>query len=201
MLRVGLTGGLASGKSTVAAMFRDLGALHVDADLLAREAIEPGGAAHDAVVARFGPRIVAAGGSIDRKALARIVFDDGAALADLNAIVHPRVREAIAAALARAQSGDHPPAIAILDVPLLVEAGLHRDLDAVVLVACSPESQVRRAVARGGMSEAEARARIAAQAPLETKRAVADYVIDTETSLDETRRQVDEIVRSLGTRR
>lgn len=182
MLRVGLTGGLASGKSTVAGMFRALGAFHVDADTIAHGLIAPGGRAHDAVVARFG--------TIDRKAIAAVVFSDAKARADLNAILHPRVREEIARAIAEREAAPDPPPVALVDAALLVESGIHRDLDALIVVACAPATQLARAVARGGMTEADARARIAAQAPLDVKRAAADYVIDTDTSMDETARQV-----------
>jgi dephospho-CoA kinase len=182
MLRVGLTGGLASGKSTVAGLFRKLGAFHVDADAIAHALIAPGGRAHDAVIARFG--------TIDRKAIAAVVFSDDAARADLNAIVHPLVRQEIARAVAERAAAPDPAPVALVDAALLVESGIHRDLDALIVVACAPATQVARAVARGGMTEAEARARIAAQAPLDVKRAAADYVIDTDTSLPETERQV-----------
>lgn len=190
MLRVGLTGGLASGKSTVAGVFRGLGAFHVDADRIAHELIAPGGRAYDAVLTRFGNGIVAADGSIDRKALASVVFSDPAQLAALNRIVHPMVRDEIARSIARHAAGPDPAPMAIVDAVLLVETGIHRDLDALVVVACRPETQIERAVARDGMTEAGARARIAAQAPEDAKRAAADFVIDTDTSLADTERQV-----------
>ena len=189
MVRVGLTGGLASGKSTVAAMFRRLGALHLDADVIAHELVAPGGGAEAEVLARFGDSILGADGAIDRGALGAIVFSDPKALADLNAIVHPKVREEIVRRLAREASSASPAPVALLDAPLLVEAGMHRELDAVVVVTCPPEVQVARAVARG-MREDEARRRIAAQAPVEAKLAVADVVIDNGGSLAETEAQV-----------
>ncbi len=190
MRRIGLTGGLASGKSTVAKLFEDLGAFHVDADRISHELTAPGGGAEAEVVARFGSGVVGAGGAIDRRALAAIVFSDARALADLNAIIHPKVRAVIARAIAgRVALGDAPP-VALIDAALLVEAGMHRDLDALVVVACDEATQVARAVARGGLTEAEARARIAAQAPLAAKVAAADYVIDNGGSLDVTRAQV-----------
>ncbi|HJQ98343.1 MAG TPA: dephospho-CoA kinase [Candidatus Polarisedimenticolaceae bacterium] len=191
MVRAGLTGGLASGKSTVAAMFRRLGALHLDADVIAHELLAPGGRAEAEVVARFGPGILGTDGAIDRGALGAIVFADPAALADLNAIVHPKVREEIARRLAREASSASPAEVALVDAPLLVEAGMHGELDAVVVVTCPPEVQVARAVARG-MREEEARRRIAAQAPLAAKLAVADVVIDNGGTLDETEAQVRE---------
>ena len=189
MLRVGLTGGLASGKSTVAAMFRRRGALHLDADAIAHELIAPGGRAEDEVLARFGSTILGPDGAIDRGSLGAIVFSDPRALADLNAIVHPKVREEIARRLAREAASASPAPVAIVDVPLLVESGMDRELDAVVVVTCPPETQVARAVARG-MTEAEARRRIAAQAPLSVKLAAADEIIDNGGTLEATEAQV-----------
>jgi dephospho-CoA kinase len=193
MLRVGLTGGLASGKSTVAALFRDLGAYHVDADEIAHDLLAAGGRARDEVAARFGTEVVAADGSIDRKRLAAVVFSDPRALADLNAIVHPKVREEIARRVARHDAGLDPAPIAIVDAALLVEAGSRRDLDALVVVTCRPETQVSRAVARGGLTEEEARARIAAQAPAAAKLEAADYVIDNDGPIEETARRTREV--------
>ena len=189
MLRVGLTGGLASGKSTVAAIFRRLGALHLDADAIAHELIAPGGRAEDEVIARFGPTILGPDGGIDRGSLGAIVFSDPKALADLEAIVHPKVREEIARRLAREAASASPAPVAILDVPLLVETRMHEDLDAVVVVTCPPETQVARAVSRG-MPEAEARRRIAAQAPLAVKVAAADVIIDNGGTPEATEAQV-----------
>jgi dephospho-CoA kinase len=189
MLRVGLTGGLASGKSTVAALFRDLGAIVIDADRIAHELLVPGGGAEREVVARFGAGIVGADGAIDRKALAAIVFADPGALADLNALVHPKVRAEIARRIADASS-QPGTSVALVDAALLVESGIQKDLDALVVVACTPETQIARAVARGGLTEADARARLAAQTPLQAKLAVANFVIDNEGSLEVTKVQV-----------
>ena len=190
MLRVGLTGGLASGKSTVAGFFRELGAFHLDADRLAHELIAPGGGAEREVISRFGGGILGNDGAIDRKALGAIVFSDHLALADLNAIVHPKVRKEIAQRIADQESGASPAEVALVDAALLVESGIQRDLDALIVVACPEPVQIARAVARGGLTEAEARARIAAQAPLAQKAAVADFVVNNGASLDETKRQV-----------
>jgi dephospho-CoA kinase len=190
MLRVGLTGGLASGKSTVAAFFRELGAFHIDADRIAHELLAPGGGAEREVIARFGGGIVGKSGAIDRKALAAIVFADRRALDGLNALVHPKVREEIARRIADHESGAPQAEVALVDAALLVESGIRHDLDALILVACREETQVARAIARGGLTEGEARARVAAQAPLQQKLAAADYVIDNEAPLDETKRQV-----------
>jgi dephospho-CoA kinase len=190
MLRVGLTGGLASGKSTVAAFFRELGAFHVDADRIAHELLAPGGAAERDVIGRFGARILGADGAIDRKALAAIVFTDPRALADLNALVHPRVRAEISRRIAENESGASPAPVALVDAALLVENGIHHDLDALVVVSCNEETQIARAVARGGLTAGEAAARVGAQAPLAQKLAAADFVIDNEGATHETKRQV-----------
>ncbi|HZN56352.1 MAG TPA: dephospho-CoA kinase [Candidatus Polarisedimenticolaceae bacterium] len=189
MLRVGLTGGLASGKTTVAGFFRELGAAHIDADRIAHELVAPGGRAHDAVVRRFG--------TADRKALGAIVFADPKALADLNAIVHPLVREEIARRIAEHEREPSPARVAIVDAALLVESGIDRDLDALVVLSCPPETQVARAVARG-MTESEARARIAAQAPLEAKLARATHVVETGGSLADTEARVRSVWESLS---
>jgi dephospho-CoA kinase len=197
MLRVGLTGGLAAGKSTVARLFGELGAFHVDADLIAHALLAPGGGAAREVAARFGEKVVGGDGAIDRKALAAIVFADPRALADLNALVHPKVRAEIARRIAEEESRASASPVALVDAALLVESGIHKDLDALIVVACSEATQVARAVARGGLTEAEARARVAAQAPLAEKLAAADYVIDNGGSLDDTSRQVREVWKKL----
>ncbi len=197
MLRVGLTGGLASGKSSVATFFRELGALHIDADRIAHALLGAGGGAAEDVIARFGTGIVGQGGVIDRKAIAAIVFDNPRALADLNAIVHPKVQEAIARQLADAASAAAPPPVAIVDAALLIETGMNRDLDALIVVSCDEPTQRARAVSRGGLTEEQARARIAAQAPLRDKLAVADYVIDNSGSLDATKAQVRAVWQAL----
>lgn len=196
MRRVGLTGGLASGKSTVAALFRKLGALHLDADAMVHELLAPGGSAEGPVLARFGATILGADGAIDRGALGAIVFSDPVALADLNAIVHPKVREEIARRLAREAASASPAPVAVVDAALLVESGMYRDLDALVVVICSPETQVARAVARG-MPEDEARRRIAAQAPAAAKVSVADHVIDNDGTPEATEARVSAVWKEL----
>ena len=200
MLRVGLTGGLASGKSTVAGFFRELGAFHLDADRIAHELLAPGGAAEAEAVARFGRGIVGTGDVIDRKALAAIVFADPRALADLNAIVHSKVREEIGRRIAARSAGAGAEPVALVDAALLVEAGMHHDLDALVVVSCAEAAQIARAVARGGLTPDEAAARVAAQAPLADKLAAADFVIDNDGALDETKRQVRDVWEALKAR-
>jgi dephospho-CoA kinase len=190
MRRIGLTGGIATGKSHVRAQFERLGVPTVDADVLAREAVAPGTPGLAAVVARFGNRVLAADGSLDRKALGAIVFADAEARRDLEAIVHPRVR------LATNAWFDALPAatpFAIADIPLLYETGRDADFDRVIVVSCDPETQLRRVMERDGLSDAEARARIAAQLPIQAKSARADFVIRTDGSKDETDAQVGRI--------
>jgi len=190
ILRVGLTGGIACGKSTVSRMLAARGAAVIDADEIAHRALEPGSPAHDRVVERFGREILDPTGRIDRAALAARVFGDAGERQALNAIVHPEVRaEAFRLFAEAARSGRR---VAVLDAALLVESGFHERLDLLIVVRCSPESQIARLVDRG-LTEPEAHARIAAQAPLERKLAVADIVIDTDDTLEDTRRHVDRI--------
>jgi dephospho-CoA kinase len=174
MVVVGLTGGIGSGKSTVSAMLAGRGAVVVDADRLAREAVAVGTAAFQAVVERFGPGVVAGDGSLDRQALAGMVFEDPSALADLNAIVHPPVRAAIAERLAQMEGTD---AVVVLEIPLLVESGRSYGESAVIVVDCPEEVALRRLLDRG-MDEADARRRMAAQASRADRLAAADIVID-----------------------
>ncbi|NUO60137.1 MAG: dephospho-CoA kinase [Hamadaea sp.] len=188
MLFVGLTGGIGSGKSSVAARLRELGAVVIDSDRLAREVVEPGTDGHAEVVARFGTGVLAPDGSIDRAALAAKIFGDADARKALEGIIHPRVR-ARTAELAMAAS---PDAVVVNDVPLLVEAGLADKYQLVIVVLASEEIRVARLVAARGMTEAEAHARIAAQATDEQRRAVADVLIVNEGTLDDLRAQVDQ---------
>lgn len=185
---VGLTGGIGSGKSTVSTMLAARGAVVVDADLLAREVVAPGTPGHRAVVDRFGRGVLAADGSLDRRALAEVVFEDPAALADLNAIVHPPVRAAIADRLVELAGSD---AVVVLAIPLLVESGRSYGESAVIVVDCPEDVAVRRLVEGRGMNEADVRRRIAAQASRAERLAVADIVIDNSGSPDDLRNQVD----------
>jgi dephospho-CoA kinase len=184
VLLVGLTGGIGSGKSTVARMLAARGAVVIDADVLARQAVEPGTSGLDAVVARFGDGVLGPDGSLDRHALASIVFADVVARDDLEAIVHPAVRLAIAEAVA---AHAHTDDVVVVDSPLLIETGAHEGFPVVVVVAASADARVARLVEHG-MAEADVRARMAAQMPLEEKMAVADEVVDndgTEIDLEE----------------
>lgn len=187
MLLAALTGGIATGKSYCLARFASLGVPVIDADKLARQAVEPGTPGLAAVAARFGPAILRPDGTLDRAALARIIFADRRARADLEAIVHPDVYRRI-----REWSVNLPPdtPLAIADVPLLFETGHEHDFDKVIVCASDPEEQVRRLIGRDGLSAEDARARLAAQWPIETKVDRADYVIRTDGGFGETDRQV-----------
>jgi dephospho-CoA kinase len=176
-VRIGLTGGIGSGKSTVAGFLADRGAGVVDADAIAREVVEPGGPAYDAVVGRFGRGILAGDGTVDRAALAAVVFSDARALSDLNGITHPVIGAVMSERLA---SLDHAAtSVAVAVIPLLRPAHVAAlGLSAVVAVDCPTEVAVRRLVGTRGMDEADARARVAAQASREERLALADYVLD-----------------------
>lgn len=194
MLRVGLTGGIATGKSTVAAMFAELGARVVDADLLSREVVMPGAPAHAAVVSRFGSSVLAEDGSLDRAALARVVFADPTARRDLERIVHPAVLAEAERRFGLARSDGL--AVAMLDAALLVETGAWQAFDRLIVVHCPPALQLAR-LRRRGLSEAEARARLDAQAPPAAKLARADWLIDTSGTLESTRGQAEAVWRGL----
>ncbi|MEO8480562.1 MAG: dephospho-CoA kinase [Acidobacteriota bacterium] len=202
VLRVALTGGIATGKSYCLTRFRALGAATIDADVLAREAVRPGSEGLAAVVARFGASVLDGHGALDRAALARIVFADAGARRDLESIIHPFVRAAIAAWTDRLRGDAHSrassdPILAIADIPLLYEQDRARDFDRVIVAACDPVLQRQRLMMRNGLSADEADRRIAVQLPIAEKRRRADYVIDTSASLGETDRQVDVVWRSL----
>ena len=187
MLRIALTGGIATGKSYCTAAFARLGVAVIDADVLAREAVAPGTRGLQAIAEQFGSHLVDAGGSLDRAALARVVFSDAKARAALEAIVHPEVYRRIREWFANLPAGTR---LAIADIPLLFETGQQHDFDAVVVCACAPSEQVRRIMARNNLSDADARARIAAQLPIDEKIARADHVIWTDRGYAETDAQV-----------
>ncbi|HLT69530.1 MAG TPA: dephospho-CoA kinase [Acidimicrobiales bacterium] len=189
MLVIGLTGGIGSGKSTVSAMLAERGAVVVDADAIVRELQQPGTPVFDAMVERFGREIVAADGTLDRAAVADRVFDDPAALADLNAIVHPAVGAEIARRLEELAPTD---AVVVLDVPLLVESKNPYPVAGLLVVDVDPEVAVRRLVEHRGMREADVRARMARQASREERLARADHVIDNSGTLDDLAREVEE---------
>ena len=197
MLLVGLTGGIGSGKSTVARMLEKRGAVVFDADVLARKAVAPGTPGFDRVVERFGPNVLAPGGDLDREALASIVFADPAARRDLEAIVHPEVRRMFAEGCEEYEGTDR---VVVFSAPLLVETGMHTAFQALLVVSTSVETQVQRLMRERGLSEAAIRARIAAQLPLEAKAEVADVIIDNEGTTEELEGQIDRAWRDLRVR-
>jgi dephospho-CoA kinase len=197
MIRVGLTGGIACGKSTVSAMFRARGAYVIDADRLAREALAPGSPGARAVARAFG-RDAAPSGVVDRARLAELVFGHARRRKRLEAIVHPRVFAA-ERRIAREIAARDPDAVVVFDAALLIESGAHRRMDAVIVVSADLRTQVARLAARDGLSRAEALARIKSQAPLAEKRRVADYVIDGRRPRAEIRREVARIFAELTT--
>ncbi len=195
MQTVGLTGGIGSGKSAVSELLRTYGAVVVDADLVAREVVDVGTAGLASVVEAFGPEVLQADGRLDRPALGRRVFSDRSALARLNEITHPLIAERTAELFREAAEAGAE--VLVHDVALLVENGLTRSYDAIVVVAAAPATQLERLVRQRGMSVDEARARIAAQAPLEDKLAVATHVIRNDGPLEELAPQVDAVWRAL----
>jgi dephospho-CoA kinase len=181
-VRVGLTGGIGSGKSEVGKIFAGLGALVIDADALAREALAPGSAGLASVAARW-PQVLRADGSLDRPGLAAIIFSDAEARAFVNGIVHPYVRERSA----QIEAGARPGQIVVHDVPLLFEAGYYKQCDANVLVVAPRELRIARVIARSGLSREVIEQRIAAQIAPEEARVLADSVIENDGSLDDLR--------------
>ena len=188
MIRVGLTGGIASGKSTVAGLLRDRDYQVLDADALARELLEPGQDSYKEVLHEFGDEILSPGGAVDRKKLAAIVFSDAEKRERLNRILHPRIHDVVVKWF---EVLDRPggPEMAFEEAALILEAGAQRDLDCVVVCWCRPEQQLERLKERG-FSQRDAELRIAAQMPLDQKRNLADEVIDCSRSLEDTERQV-----------
>lgn len=189
MPRVGLTGGIGSGKSAAAALLAGHGAVIVDADLLARQAVVPGSQGLAEIVDQFGAAVLTDSGELDRAALGEIVFADPDARARLNAIVHPRVRELAA----QAEQAAGPEAVVVHVIPLLVETGQQEAFDLVVVVDVDPDRQVRRVGRRDGLSAAQVEARMAAQASREQRLAAADVVLDNNGSPEELAAQVAEL--------
>lgn len=197
-LVAGLTGGIASGKSTVARFFGKLGARVIDADELARKVVEPGTSGWHKVIETFGEAYITPHGELDRKRLAQLVFQDPQAKKRLEAVIHPRVlalREKITREILR----EDPQALIIFDVPLLIEAGLHRKVDRVIVVWIPRENQIQRLIERDKLTRQEAEKRLKSQMPLDEKLPFAHYVVDNSGSLEATEKQVKKICRELKT--
>jgi dephospho-CoA kinase len=196
MLRVGLTGGLASGKSFVGRALADLGCLLIQADELGHRVLQPGGEAYDAVIREFGPGIVRADGAIDRLKLAALVFHDSQRLAALNALVHPPVwaRERC---LMDEYAAAHPHGIAVVEAAILVETGSYRNYAKLIVAVCSEEQQIERAMSRDGMTREQVLDRLSRQMPLAEKIQYADYVIDTSGAKENTLAQTRAVYQAL----
>lgn len=196
MLKVGITGSIAVGKSYVCECFRELGCHVLDADKTAREVVEPGTAGLELIAREFGEIILRANGELDRKALGAIVFANPEKLQLLNSIVHPLVIEAQDHWIKKIEKDD-PSGIAIVDAALMIESGSYRRFDKIIVVWCEPAIQLSRLMVRDGLSESDAKKRIAAQMPQEEKKRFADYLIDTSADFNDVRRQVDKVFRKL----
>jgi dephospho-CoA kinase len=196
MLRVGLTGGIASGKSTVAAMLRESDCPVLDADTLGHELLEQGQETYNEVVREFGGEIMDAYGNVDRGKLGHIIFADAAKRVRLNQILHPRILDVVRKWFA-AQGHQGGPELAVVEAALIIEAGYNKELDRVIVCWCPAEQQLQRLVERGLTAE-QAKLRIAAQMPMEEKRRLGDETIDCSGSLEETERQVMEVVKRLA---
>lgn len=195
MLRVGLTGGIASGKTAVAAMLRARGCDVLDADSLGHTMMRPGQAAYDEIVSEFGRGVLGADGAVDRTKLGAIVFGDAEKRVALNRILHPRILQAVQGWFASVEM-EKAPAFAFVEAALLVEAGYRSALDRLVVCWSKPEQQIKRLMSRG-LSEEQARLRVAAQMPAEEKRRAADDLIDCSGSAAETERQVEALIETL----
>ena len=192
MLRVGLTGGIATGKSAVGEMFVELGCHLIDSDTIGHQLYEPGQPIYDAVVQTFGKRVVASNGTIDRKILGEIVFNDPQARAKLNGLMHPAIVQRQQEWFKEIEAKD-PGGIGIVGATLMIEAGNYRNFDKLIVVTCSTEEQKRRLRQRSNLSEEQIEARLRSQMPTEEKVKYADYVIDNSGGLEHTRRQVVEV--------
>ena len=192
MLRVGLTGGIASGKTAVAAMLRDHECPVLEADPIGHELLEPGQAAYDEVVKEFGPSILDPAGKVNRRKLGAVVFADPVRRAALNQILHPRISAVIRNWFAALDQPDGPP-FAIVEAALIVEANFHKDLDKLIVCWCTPEQQMERLQERGFTAD-QARLRISAQLPMEEKRRMADATIDCTGTMERTEEQIASLV-------
>lgn len=198
MLHVGLTGNIGSGKSTASAMFAEFGAHIMDADKIVHRLLMPGSKVYDAVKSAFGAECLNSDGTIDRRRLGKIIFENPEKRNLLNTLIHPAVRTEILGRLVTLEQ-EVGSGVAIVDAALMVETGFYRLFEKIIVVACDPALQLSRVMARDGLSEAEARARIASQMPMAEKMKVAHYRIDTSGTRRETRNQVEVVYRDLLT--
>jgi dephospho-CoA kinase len=187
---IGLTGGIASGKSTVSAMLRELGAQIIDADVVAREVVEPGQPALAEIAARF-PGVLGADGRLDRQKLGERIFGDEAERAALNAIIHPRIQHRFMEQTAALEKAGHE--LVVYDAPLLIENRIHEWMNGVILVTAPREVQLARLIARNGLTRAQAEGRLASQLPLEEKQQYATWIVDNKGDLADTRAQVERV--------
>ena len=195
---IGLTGGIASGVTLVARIFRDLGAVVIEADEIAREVVEPGTETYHQVVEAFGPEVVRADGTLDRRRLGKVVFEDPSARVRLNALTHPAIRRRIWERIEQIRRDD-PEALVIVDIPLLLDTvGPETfDLDGVIVVTATPDLQITRTMKRDGLTREEAQRRVDAQRPVALKAAEADWVIDNTSTVAHTRSQVEALWKQL----
>jgi len=196
MLRVGLTGGIGTGKSRVGRMFSELGCRVIESDLLTRRLFAPGDPVTRAVVEAFGLRVLANDGSINREVLGEIVFKNAELRQKLNSLVHPAIKQRQSDFL-NAVASEDPHGIGIVEAALMIEVGTYKDYDKIVVVKCSPEVQRRRIKERSALSDAQIDQRIASQMPMDEKVKFADFVIDNSGDIGNTRRQVEEVHRQL----
>lgn len=190
-MNIGLTGGIASGKSTVSRLLVERGALLVDADRIAREIVLPGSPALDQIADRFGADMLLPDGSLDRKRLGNVVFSDAAERKALEEITHPAIRQEMITQMRRLEE-EHPQSLVVVDVPLLYESGLTDRFEEIVVVYVPQAIQLERLMRRDGLTEAEASERLLSQWDIEMKRERADYVIDNSNGIEETRQQVEQ---------
>lgn len=193
MITIGLTGGIASGKSLVAQIMRRMGCTVIDTDVIAREVVAPGTEGLQAVVTEFGPQVLTEEGVINRAGLASIIFADAGRRAALNSILHPLIMKTVRQQAAAIEAGA-PDAVVVVDVPLLIECDMQNDFDAVIVVWTPREQQITRLMARDGLCEEAAQQRIASQMPLDRKRACATFVIENDAGREKTEAQVQEIL-------
>ena len=190
--RIALTGGIATGKTTVANRFRELGAIILDADRYARQAVEPGTPSYTALLDRIGPLFFKLDGTLRRQELRRSIIREPTLRKKIDAILHPYIMEAMGAEWER-QKKLHPQAVIVFDIPLLFEGGFDKDFDIVILVYSTPEVQVQRLIQRDKLSSSEAERTLSMQLPIDSKRAHSDYIIENSAELEHTLRQVDDV--------